>query len=71
MNNYTNPFLLIKEELSEATTFSEKFLIFFIAGWAALLSVLVVLGVGAIFYEMITNPSTFNSVTFGVFDTLG
>lgn len=66
-----NPLLLIKEELSEATTFSEKFIIFFIAGWAAMLSSLVVMGVGAIVFEMITNPSTFNSVTFGVFDTLG
>lgn len=66
-----NPILLIKEELSEATTISEKFIIFFIAGWAAMLSSLVVMGVGAIVFEMITNPSTFNNVTFGVFDTLG
>ena len=66
-----NPLSLIKEELSDATTFSEKFLIFFIAGWAAMLSTLVVLGVGAIFYEAITNPSTFSTMTFGVFDTLG
>jgi len=66
-----NPLSLIKEELSEATTFSEKFIILFIASWAAMLSSLVVMGVGAIVFEMITNPSTFNSVTFGVFDTLG
>lgn len=66
-----NPISLIKEELSEATTISEKFIIFFIAGWAAMLSSLVVMGVGAIVFEMITNPSTFNNVTFGVFDTLG
>ena len=66
-----NPILLIKEELSEATTISEKFIIFFVAGWAAMLSALVVTGVAAIVYEMITNPSTFNNVTFGVFDTLG
>lgn len=66
-----NPLLLIKEELSEATTFSEKFIILFIASWAAMLSSLVVMGVGAIVFEMITNPSTFNNLTFGVFDTLG
>ena len=66
-----NPISLIKEELSEATTISEKFIILFIASWAAMLSSLVVVGVGAIVFEMITNPSTFNNVTFGVFDTLG
>lgn len=66
-----NPLSLIKEELSEATTISEKFIILFIASWAAMLSSLVVVGVGAIVFEMITNPSTFNNVTFGVFDTLG
>jgi len=66
-----NPLFLIKEELSEAATFSEKFIILFIASWAAMLSSLVIMGVGAIVFEMITNPSTFNSVTFGVFDTLG
>ena len=66
-----NPISLIKEELSEATTFSEKFFIFFIAGWATLLATIVVTGVGAIFYEAITNPSLFGNMTFGVFDTLG
>ena len=66
-----NPLLLIKEELSEATTFSEKFLVYFIAAWAAMLSGIVLTGVGAIFYEALTNPSSFSTITFGVFDTLG
>ena len=66
-----NPILLIKEELSEATTFLQKSLILFVSLWAAMLSTLVVLGAGTIFYEIITNPSTFNNATWGIFDTLG
>lgn len=66
-----NPISLIKEELSEATTISQKFLIYFVAGWAAMLSALIITGLGAIFYEVITNPSTFNNATWGIFDTLG
>lgn len=66
-----NPFLLIKEELSEATTASEKLLVLFIAGWAGMLSALVVSGVLTIIYNVITNPSIFNNATFGVFDSLG
>ena len=66
-----NPILLIKEELSEATTLSQKSLILFISLWGAMLSTLVILGVGTIFYEIITNPSTFSNATWGIFDTLG
>jgi len=66
-----NPILLIKEELSEATTILQKSLILFVSLWAAMLSTLVVLGLGTIFYEIITNPSTFNNATWGIFDTLG
>ena len=66
-----NPIFLIKEELSEATTILQKSLILFVSLWAAMLSTLVVLGLGTIFYEIITNPSTFNNATWGIFDTLG
>ena len=66
-----NPISLIKEELSEATTIPQKSLILFISLWGAMLSTLVVLGVGTIFYEIITNPSTFSNATWGIFDTLG
>ena len=66
-----NPILLIKEELSEATTILQKNLFLFLSLWAAMLSTLVVLGAGTIFYEIITNPSTFNNATWGIFDTLG
>tara|TARA_A100001201_G_scaffold38028_2_gene39942 strand:- start:211 stop:426 length:216 start_codon:yes stop_codon:yes gene_type:complete len=71
MNNYINPFLLIKEEFSEATTISQKSLIIFVSLWGAMLSTLVVSGVIYLFYELITSPSTFNNATWGIFDTLG
>jgi len=71
MNNYINPISLIKEEISEATTFSQKSLIIFVSLWATMLSTLVVSGVIYIFYELITNPSTFSNATWGIFDTLG
>jgi ABC-type multidrug transport system permease subunit len=71
MNNYINPISLIKEEFSEATTFSQKSLIIFIALWVAVLSTAVVGGVATILYELITNPSAFDNATWGIFDTLG
>ena len=66
-----NPIFLIKEELSEATTILQKSLILFVSLWATMLLSLVVLGTGTIFYELITNPSTFSNATWGIFDTLG
>jgi len=71
MNNYINPISLIKEEFSEATTISQKSLIIFIALWASVLSTAVVGGIATILYELITNPSTFDNATWGIFDTLG
>ena len=71
MNNYINPFLLIKEIYLEATTFSEKSLAILLGTWITLLGTLAVTGLGKIFYELITNPSQFNNVTWGIFDTLG
>ena len=71
MNNYINPISLIKEEISEATTFSQKSLIILVAIWAAVLATAVVGGFATILYELITNPSTFNNATWGIFDTLG
>ena len=71
MNNYINPFLIIKEELSEATTISQKSLVIFVSLWAAMLSTLVVSGVSYLIYELFTNPSTFDNATWGIFDTLG
>jgi len=71
MNNYINPISLIKEEFSEATTFSQKSLVILVTLWATALMTLSVLGVTRIIYELITNPSTFNNATWGIFDTLG
>jgi len=71
MNNYTNPISLIKEEISEATTFSQKSLIIFLSLWAAALAAIVVTGLGKVIFELVTNPSQFNNVTWGIFDTLG
>ena len=71
MNNYINPYSLIKEFYSEATTFSQKSLVIFISLWGATLASLAVTGVGRIIYEVFANPSTFSNVTWGIFDTLG
>jgi len=71
MNNYINPYSLIKEGFSEATTISQKILVISVSLWAATLATLSVTGATYIIYELITNPSTFNNVTWGIFDTLG
>jgi len=71
MNNYINPISLIKEEFSEATTISQKTLVIFVSLWAAMLFTLAITGASYLFYELITNPSTFNNATWGIFDTLG
>lgn len=66
-----NPISLIKEEFSEATTFTEKSLAIFIGLWITLLGTLAVSGIGVLIFELITNPSTFSNATWGIFDTLG
>ena len=71
MNNYINPYSLIKENYLEATTFTEKSLAIFIGLWITLLGTLAVTGIGVLIFELITNPSQFNDVTWGIFDTLG
>ena len=71
MNNYVNPYILIKEEYIEAPTFLQKSLVLFLAAWGIMLFSLGVIGITAIFYEIITNPSTFSNATWGIFDTLG
>jgi len=71
MNNYINPYSLIKELYSEATTFSEKSLAIFMSVWIVALMALSVSGFGMIIYELITNPTAFSNATWGIFDTLG
>ena len=39
--------------------------------WVTALLALAVTGLGKAIFELITNPSQFSNVTFGVFDTLG
>ena len=71
MNNYINPYSLIKELYSDATTFSEKSLAIFMSVWIVALMILSVSGIGMIIYELITNPTAFSNATWGIFDTLG
>lgn len=71
MNNYINPFSLIKENYLEATTFTEKVFAVAIGTWITLLGTLAVTGIGKVIYELITDPTQFNNVTWGIFDTLG
>ena len=71
MNNYVNPYILIKEEYIEAPTFLQKSLVLFLAAWGIMLFSLSVIGVTTILYEVLTNPSTFDNATWGIFDTLG
>jgi hypothetical protein len=71
MNNYINPYSLIKELYSEATTLSEKSLAIFMSVWIVALMTLSVSGIGMVIYELITNPTAFSNATWGIFDTLG
>ena len=71
MNNYINPISIIKEEYLEATTISQKILVIFLTLWASMLALMAVTGIGKVIFELVTNPSQFNNVTWGIFDTLG
>ena len=71
MNNYINPLTIIKEEFSEATTILQKSLVVFVTLWASMLFTLAITGASYLFYELFTNPSTFDNATWGIFDTLG
>jgi hypothetical protein len=71
MNNYINPYILIKAEYLEATTILRKSLVLFLAAWGIMLFSIFVVGISVIGFELITNPSTFSNATWGIFDTLG
>ena len=71
MNNYINPYSLIIEIYSDATTFSEKSLAILIGVWITTLGTLAITGSLFVLFQLITNPSQFNDVTWGIFDTLG
>ena len=44
---------------------------YIMAVWVNVLLVMSFSGIGMIAYELITNPTQFNDVTWGIFDTLG
>ena len=44
---------------------------YIVAIWVNLLGAIAITGLGKVLYELITNPSQFNDVTWGIFDTLG
>ena len=44
---------------------------YFVAIWINLLAAIAVTGLGKVIFELVTNPSQFNDVTWGIFDTLG
>lgn len=71
MNNYINPFTLIKETYLEATTITEKIISLIVGLWITFLGFLVIIGVTYMAYQIITDPSQFDYVTWGIFDTLG
>jgi hypothetical protein len=39
--------------------------------WVTALGIIALTGFGKVMFELITNPSQFSNVTFGIFDTLG
>ena len=46
MNNYVNPYSLIKEEYLEATTFLQKSFVVLMGTWITILGTLAVTGIG-------------------------
>jgi hypothetical protein len=39
--------------------------------WVTALGIIALTGFGKVIFELITNPSQFSNITFGIFDTLG
>lgn len=39
--------------------------------WVTALGIIALTGFGKVVFELITNPSQFSNITFGIFDTLG
>ena len=44
---------------------------YIMAVWVNVLLAMSLSGIGMVAYELITNPTQFNDVTWGIFDTLG
>lgn len=63
-----NSFILqYKKYILESQTILE----YLIIAWAHFLGALAITGIGKVVFELVTNPSQFNNVTWGIFDTLG
>ena len=56
-----------KDLLSEAKTPLDYLTI----GWIGALNVIAFAGIGILLFEMVTDPSQFSNITFGLIDTLG
>jgi hypothetical protein len=71
INFFATPFIEIYEEIWEQPTLALKIWQGFLLAWVASLFTLFVIGWTYLVFNFITNPSSFENATFGVFDTLG
>ena len=71
INFFAHPFIEIYEEIFEQPTFLLKIWQSFLLLWVSSLFILFVVGWTFLVFNLITNPSSFENATFGVFDTLG
>jgi hypothetical protein len=59
------------EEIFEQPTLLWKIWQTLLLVWVSSLFLLFIVGWSSLVFELITNPSSFDNATFGVFDTLG
>lgn len=71
INFFAHPFIEIYEEIFEQPTFLLKIWQSFLLLWVSSLFILFVVGWTFLVFNLITNPSSYENATFGVFDTLG
>ena len=71
INFFAHPFIEIYEEIFEQPTFLLKVWQSFLLLWVSSLFILFVVGWTFLVFNLITNPSSYENATFGVFDTLG
>ena len=71
INFFAHPFIEIYEEIFEQPTLLLKIWQSFLLLWVSSLFILFVVGWTFLVFNLITNPSSYENATFGVFDTLG
>ena len=71
INFFANPFIEIYEEIWKQPTLLWKIWQTFLLLWVSSLFILFVVGWTFLVFNLITNPSSYENATFGVFDTLG